>query len=137
MRTINKTKWFIYTVFIGLLPIATRILVWLITNNGPTTVISPGDVVAFGLILHISVLNEIEHLPSKDKNWKTIQNGVSIFFIVIYSTLYAITLIGESANNVVDFGAVRTCSIGLALTSLLLSFSALDRFNHSKVGGEC
>ncbi len=57
----KKVKWLIYTVLVGLIPILSRFLVWGVTEPGIVSFITASDFIAFGLILHISNINEIEH----------------------------------------------------------------------------
>ncbi len=56
-------------------------------------IFNASDFVAFGLILHISNINEIEHFNDNEKSWKTIQNGISIGFISLYSVLFTAYLL--------------------------------------------
>ena len=79
---------------------------------------------AFGLILHISNINEIEHFSGADQEWKTSQNGISITFIAFYSVLFALTLVGEA---IVDVQAIKICTVALSAVSLLISYSVYDR----------
>lgn len=120
----KKIKWLIYTVLVGLLPILSRLIVWLVTKEGSVNLFSPSDFVAFGLILHISNINEIEHFSGIEREWKTAQNGISIAFIAFYSVLFALTLVGE---NVVDFNAITVCAMVLSIVSFLISYSVYDR----------
>ncbi|AFJ43528.1 hypothetical protein [Francisella orientalis] len=68
----KKIKWLIYTVLVGLIPILSRLIVWLVTKKGSVSLFSPSDFVAFGLVLHISNINEIEHFSGIQKEWKTV-----------------------------------------------------------------
>jgi hypothetical protein len=129
----KKTKWLIYTVLVGLIPILSRSLAWLVTNTGTVNFLSSSDFVAFGLILHISNINEIEHFDNVGKEWKTIQNGISITFIAFYSVLYSLTLVGD---KVVNITAITYCSIFLAFVSFLISYSVYDRVSKSEMIGE-
>lgn len=81
----KKIKWLIYTVLVGLIPILSRLIVWVVTKEGSVDLLSPSDFVAFGLVLHISNINEIEHFSGVEREWKTSQNGISIAFIAFYS----------------------------------------------------
>ncbi len=91
----RKTKWLIYTVLVGLLPILSRLLVWAVTKEGSINIFSPSDFVAFGLVLHISNINEIEHFTNVEKEWKTAElnaaaatkkmNKTSISPIIVYN----------------------------------------------------
>lgn len=131
--TDKKTKWLIYTVLIGLIPILSRLLVWIVTNAGTVNIVSPSDFVVLGLVLHISNINEIEHFGDVGKKWKTVQNGVSIVFIAFYSVLYSLTLVGD---KVVDLLAIKYCSIILAIVSFLISYSVYDRISRSEIIGK-
>lgn len=122
----KKIKWLIYTVLVGLIPILSRLIVWLVTKEGSVILFSPSDFVAFGLVLHISNINEIEHFSGIQKEWKTAQNGISIAFIAFYSVLFALTLIGE---NIVDVNAITICTMVLSIVSFLISYSVYDRIS--------
>lgn len=122
----KKVKWLIYTVLVGLLPILSRLMVWIVTKENTVELLSPSDFVAFGLVLHISNINEIEHFSDIGKEWKTIQNGTSIVFIAFYSVLFAITLIG---GNIVDLTAITYCTIILSIVSFFISYSVYDRIS--------
>lgn len=131
----RKIKWLIYTVLVGLIPILSRLIVWAVTKAGSINLLSPSDFVAFGLVLHISNINEIEHFSGVEKEWKTAQNGISIAFIAFYSVLFALTLIGDS---IVDVTAITICTIILSLVSFFISYSVYDRISNvssSEPGG--
>lgn len=126
----NKTKWVIYTVLVGLIPILSRIFVWITSKPETLNFFAAPDFIAFGLVLHISNINELEHVTKEnDKEWKTKQNGISLVFVAIYSVLYTVLLIGEKNNSVVDMKSMLTCVIALALVSFLLSLSIFHRIS--------
>ncbi len=83
----RKAKWLIYTVLVGLLPALLRMLIWLISQDRDIGILNAADFIVFGLILHISNINEIERFADREKSWKTTQNVISVFFIIIYSVL--------------------------------------------------
>lgn len=85
------------------------------------------DFVAFGLILHISNINEIEHFNDPKKSWKTTHNGISIVFISFYSVLFACSLLGQSNPGLIDVGAIKYAAIVLSLTSFGISYSVYRR----------
>lgn len=97
---------------------------WLVTKKGVVDPLSPSDFVIFGLVLHISNINEIEHFSHIEKEWKTIQNGVSIAFITFYSVLFSVSLIGDSLVNI---QVITYCAIAAACVSFLISYSVYDR----------
>lgn len=125
----SKSKWLAYTVLVGLIPIASRLLTSLITKGDAVKLFAPADIIAFGLVLHISNVNEIEHVSLKDKSWKTAHNGASLFFIAIYSVLYAFTLLEEGASSFIDPKGLLYCSAILSTVSLLLSLSIFHRLS--------
>ncbi len=125
----SKSKWLAYTFLVGLIPVFTRLLAWATTTNGVVSPFVATDFVAFGLVLHISVINELEHLPAKEKDWRTIQNGTSLIFITLYSALYAITIIGEKSANLIDSTVMLRSSMVFAGVSSLLSLSVFHRLS--------
>jgi uncharacterized membrane protein YkgB len=128
--TNNKTKWLAYTVLVGLIPILSRIFVWLTAKPDTMHLLAATDFVAFGLVLHISNFNELEHVSTeRHKEWKTIQNGVSLIFVALYSVLYAILLIGEKNPSLIDMKSMLTCVMALASVSFVLSLSIFHRLS--------
>lgn len=125
----KKVKWLIYTVLVGLIPILSRFLVWGVTEAGVVSLIAASDFIAFGLILHISNINEIEHLSDDEKSWKTIQNGTSIAFIAFYSVLLALIMISEGVPSFIDTDVIKKCTISLAFISFAISFSVFHRIS--------
>lgn len=129
MIHIIKVKWLIYTVLVGLIPIVLRALLWVISPHQAIDLFSASDFVAFGLILHISNINEIEHFNDLEKSWKTFQNGTSIFLITVYSFLFAAHLFGQANPGKINVDTVRTISVILNGVSFYLSFSVYDRIS--------
>lgn len=126
----KKIKWLIYTVLVGLIPIISRFLVWGVTQPGTVSLLAASDFIAFGLILHISNINEIEHLRDSNKSWKTVQNGTSILFIALYSVLFSLVMLSESAPNFIDSLVVKICVIVLAFISFSISLSVFHRISN-------
>lgn len=126
-----KTKWIAYTVLVGLIPIFLRLLIWLVTKEGSIEAFSPQDFIAFGLVLHISNINEVEHIISADGSWKTVQNSVSSFFITIHGALFCLTLIGGDA---IDQQAIMYGVVLISLASLSISYSLFKRIEKLPLG---
>lgn len=123
----KKVKWLIYTVLVGLIPILSRFIVWLVTQQGTVDLFNGGDFVAFGLVLHISNINEIEHVGSPERAWKTVQTGVSIVFIAFYGVLFTLALLASSPPSVVDLKITKYSVMVLSAVSLIISYSVYDR----------
>jgi hypothetical protein len=124
-----KSKWLAYTVLVGLIPILSRLLVWSIASNDVVLPFAATDFVAFGLVLHISNINELEHISSQSKPWKTVQNGVSVIFIALYSVLFAVLLLAEKNPMLINASALLVCVAVLAATSFALSLSIFHRLS--------
>ncbi|WP_157861310.1 hypothetical protein [Rippkaea orientalis] len=129
----KKIKWLIYTVLVGLIPILLRLLIHWVTKEGLVKSVSTSDFISFGLVLHISNINEIEHLMTSDQSWKTIQNGLSITFIAFYSMLFGLTLVSENTTMLIEEQTLQYCTMTLALISLLISCSVYDRISYNKI----
>lgn len=127
----SKSKWLAYTVLVGLIPILTRILVWITTKSGTVNVVMASDFIAFGLVLHISIINELEHLSATDRGWKTIQNGSSVIFIALYSALYSLILVGERNQSLIDNAVMLNSAASLSFVSLVLSLTVFHRISKS------
>ena len=126
----KKVKWLIYTVLVALIPVLSRVIVWIVTRRGSIDLFNPGDFVAFGLVLHISNINEIEHIDATDDNWKTIQNGISIVFIAFYGVLFALTLLAGAQPSIVDLTTIKYCSMLLSMISFIVSYSVYNRISY-------
>ena len=116
-----------YTVLVGLIPVLLRMLIWLISQNKDADILNAVDFIVFGLILHISNINEIEHFDDREKSWKTTQNGMSVFLIIVYSVLFASHIFGQSNPGLVDDQAITIASVVLGIMSFIISFTVYDR----------
>ena len=124
--TDRKAKWLIYTVLVALIPAMARVLVWLISQNPNTDLFNAVDFVVFGLVLHISNINELEHFNEREMSWKTIQNGASVFLIILYSILLTSYLFGEANPGLLNYENLKYISIGLGIGSFLISLSVYN-----------
>lgn len=122
----KKAKWLAYTVLVGFIPILCRMFAWLVTKNEAVELLASSDFVALGLVLHIFIINEIEHISDFEQAWKTTQNGFSIAFIAFYSVLFTLILV---SGDVVDLNKLKWCAIALATVSFIISYSVFDRIS--------
>lgn len=117
------SKWLAYTFLAGLIPVLTRLLIWAATMTDSISPVAPPDIVAFGLVVHTSIINELEHARSNDKVWKTIQNGTAILFVALYCALYNLIVFGELASDLVDMRIILNMALVLATASTLLALA--------------
>jgi hypothetical protein len=96
MEENKKVKWLTYTVGVGFLPLVARLLSGLLFEN-ELDLIATSDVIGFGLVMHISILNELEHMNA-DNNWRTINNSSSAAFIFFVWAAYSCQPISRSAK---------------------------------------
>jgi hypothetical protein len=125
----SKSKWPTYTFFVGLIPVFTRLPAWSITRTGAVSPLTASDFGSFGLVLHISIINELEHISSVGLDGKTAQNGVSLIAITLYGVLYSITTLGERSVGLVDAAAMLRISMAFAVRSALLSISMVHHLS--------
>lgn len=123
----RKAKWLAYTVLVGLIPIICRLLIYFVSKQTDIAALSASDFVAFGLVLHISNINEIEYY--NEASWKTIYNGLSVAFISVYGVLFATHLLGTAQPGLIDIDSITKVSMLLSGVSFLLSFSIYYRIS--------
>ena len=132
-----KTKWFIYTVIIGLIPFIVRFFVFLFYEERSTDFLFNGiDFIIFGLVLNLSNINELEGKAYLDKkkldNWKTWKSrgiGLSVIFIIVFSSILGIAYFSEIEGVKLDKTAIKICAIILSFVSFLFSYSIFNRIN--------
>lgn len=117
----RKAKWLMYTVAVGLLPAMLRLMIWLSFPDRDIDILNAVDFILFGLVLHISNINEIEHFNDTEGAWKTFQNGISLIFVALYGGLYASHLFGDAGFELL------IVSITLGIVSFVISFTVYNR----------
>lgn len=124
-------KWLAYTVGVGILPILARLLVNILSNDNETGGIewfATNDFIAFGFVMHISILNEIEHMHNDD-NWKTINNFSSIGFVFFFGLLTLAHLLVEAGTANLNPNTLKLCSMTIAGISFILAHSVFKRLS--------
>lgn len=107
----------------------TRLLVWTTAAADSIDPVSTPDLIALGLVFHVSIINELEHLPAALKDWKSIQSGTALLFIALYGALYTLAIIGDNAPGVVDARTVLFMSMSLAFASALIGVTVAIRLS--------
>lgn len=129
-----KTKWFIYTVIVGLIPFIVRLCVFLsLQNKNVSVLFDPLDFVVLGLVINITNINQLEGDDKIDKIWKTKCIGLSIIFIIVYAVLFAISVIYSINTNIFNKSAILVSSIILSVASVYYGFSVFNRLDN--IGG--
>jgi hypothetical protein len=127
----KKTKWLIYTVLIGLLPILIRLFIFIIrTDLNLAYTLNTIDIVIFGLVLHVSNINELEDKENIDRAWKTTNIGLSVLLLIIFSSILAVGYLSELPDSKnINTKNLKICSIVLSTVSLIMSYSIYNRLN--------
>ena len=128
----SANKWLAYTFLVGAIPLLTRVLLWTITSEGRVAPLAVADVVAFGLVLHVSMFNEMEHIPDSEREWKSVMSAFSMVCVALFGALYAVALIAERTPALVDQTMLLRCGAMFLLISIFLCNEVLKRLR--KVG---
>ncbi|WP_036591245.1 hypothetical protein [Oceanospirillum maris] len=122
-------KWLVYTVIVGLIPMIGRLFIYSISEGGGVEFISSSDIIAFGLILHISNINELEHIDDQSA-WKTWANGLAIAFLAIYSVSF--TAVVSIEGGVANFNAQVVRSYLMVIAGVSFTLCAVFSYRASK-----
>lgn len=123
------TKWLVYTVSVGLIPIAARLLVWLLSPTaGSEFMWSATDLAAFGLVLNITNINALEH-NQYAKEWKTRANGLSLLHIVFFGALFTAAFLAELHPDLIFGQRLKLAAFVLCISSFALAYTVVDRLN--------
>ena len=129
----KRTKWLIYTVCVGLIPIIIRFFIYWFSNNITSIeyVFNETELITFGLILHLTNLNELEDRIDLDRSWKTKKIGTSVIFMVVLSVLLGIAYLADANPKVLEINRVKIkLSAGaLDLATLIISYFVYNRLN--------
>jgi hypothetical protein len=82
------------------------------------------DLAAFGLVLHSANINEVNRVASGDANWKTVHNGISILFLVMYALLLFAAIAAPPNLNAM---AMLISTVFLSVVSFALSWAVFAR----------
>lgn len=127
----KKTKWFIYTVCVGLIPFLIRTLIFLFDKTCTCNYwINAVDIIMFSLVLNIANINELEDKDFNDKKWKTQSIGGSVLMLIFLTCILGIITYSDfKSNRDLNILLVKICSSGLAIVSFIFSYSIFNRLN--------
>lgn len=104
----------------------------MVANSGVDPV-AVGDFVTFGLVLHVSNIHQVNVINDYDNKWKSVHNGVSSLFIVIYSLLMFTTI---TKIDTINYHSILKMSVILSVVSFMLSFSIFYRTNARAISAD-
>ena len=117
---------------LGLIPFYVRLFIYFIANGvNPGYVLNEVDIATFGLILHISNINELQNISLDNlRKWKLTSTGITVVFIIVLGgILFGSYLAAATNTNIINKENLKTCSIYLSLFSLIFSYSIFNRIN--------
>jgi hypothetical protein len=128
-----KLKWFIYTVLIGLIPVAARFIVVVVSPRANNEMLwNETDIASFGLALNISNISVLEH-EYHQRQWKTIVNGLSIILLVFIALVFALSFMKEIDPALISVQRLKQTSFIMAITSFVPSYVVYDRLGSRRV----
>lgn len=127
----TKTKWLLYTVLIGLVPFLVRFLIFLVIKDiGAKYILNEIDMIAFGLVLNVSNITELEGNTNMDSRSKTINIGVSVFLVIFFTAFLGISYVSDLPNvNIFNKDSIKWLSLILSAGAFFFSYSIFKRLN--------
>jgi hypothetical protein len=122
----NRVKWVAATLIGGAFPFAARAAVWAI-STAPVPLIVPSDLIAFGLVLHTSTVNELDRVKKADANWRAIQIALAFLFCGVYCVFYALGIFSEATKGGVNATVLMGVLMGMCIASLAICVSVFQR----------
>lgn len=116
-------RWLICPVFIGLIPIFLRIIIWYFLQEKTIELFNTSNLIAFGLLLNIHSITQRKYLNDPEKLWNQFQTVAPIFLIILYSVFFAIYLADQAKTNNFDTDTLKTHSMLLNVGSLCLGIT--------------
>jgi hypothetical protein len=129
----KRTKWLIYTVCVGLIPIVIRFFIYWFSNNITSIeyVFNETELITFGLILHLTNINELEDRIDLDRSWKTKKIGTSVILMVVLSVLLGIAYLADANPDglKIDRVKIKLSAGALDLATLAICYFVYNRLN--------
>ncbi|MBR7043793.1 MAG: hypothetical protein IKI18_06460 [Prevotella sp.] len=136
----KKNRWLYYTVGVAALPIAIRIIVFLLMAKQDISVLfNAVDFVYFGLTLNLSNMNELNSLRIKkgskviSENDREKLSSWSIYAIIALSMILGFLYVPKAGQEVFDPLTMLMASISLAVVSFFLSLYVINKINRVEV----
>lgn len=136
----KKNRWLYYTVGVAALPIAIRIIVFLLmVNHDLSVLVNAVDFVYFGLTLNLSNINELNSLRIKKGNKVISENdreklsSWSIYAIIVLCLILGFLYVPDGGQDVFNPITMFIASISLAVASFFLSLYVINKINRIEV----
>lgn len=136
----KRSRWLYYTVGVAALPIAVRIIVFiLMVHHDLSVLINAVDFVFFGLTLNLSNMNELNSIKQKGRK-ATISDsereklsGWSIYAIIVLCILLGFLYVPDGGQTVFNPVTILIASLLLAVVSFFISLKVINKINTIEV----
>lgn len=127
-----KLRWFIYTVLVGLIPMLSRLCIYLFVKGVPPDfLLNPTDYLLFGLVLNVTNLNDLNQKKRILDSWFLAANGISILLIIAFAILLCLSMLAEIQKDLFNIVSMQKASMGFSIASFLWSFSIYFKLSRS------
>ena len=137
----KRIGWFIFIIFIGLIPFLLRLLVFLFISSDESNIffsINESDFILLGFIVSITNLKELKDLNLsaktlgdtvvKEKRWIYISFIFTFFCIIIFSGIIFLSYLKSLNINIYNnLLSLKVLSILLSIISILFGFFIIGR----------
>ena len=124
----TKSKWFVYTVSVGLIPVLARLLLWLMAGSTKdVSLLNTTDFVGFSLVLVATNISGLEHESFVDQEWKTRSMGISFFVVALLATVFVAACLSDTDPAIFNQTKVLAAAIFLSVGTLIHSYALWDR----------
>ena len=134
----KKIKWLLYTVAIGLIPFVLRFSIWWLSENTKEIgyILNEVDVVTFGLVLHLSIITELQNEDKVDPQWKAKCNGVSILMLIFFSVFLGISYLEDvTGSKIIGLNKLKLLCTIMSVVSFFFCYSIYNRLSAIEKGG--
>jgi hypothetical protein len=137
---LKKSRWFYFTLLLGLVPYVVRLfsgLLRMATDNLPSYpasyLLAPGDIVAFALVLNITIINESLDLAHIHPRIRTRNTGLAIAFIFLLAGIYMGSLIIEGKTTAIAMYVSKVLFFVAVVLSVLSGYIGQGMYNIEKI----
>ena len=131
-------KWGIQTILVGFIPIFLRgFIYFILLDKEGFACLSVSDLIIWGLVIHLCIFHERDSIL-RSKNVRSVAANVPIYAIILYSVLFACSLISEKYNifeNVILMQITKFLDICSLVIILALIFKSHPLYKRKEIEG--
>jgi len=129
----GRMRWLLFTVVFGMVPILFRVIFYVFNKDtGNLQLFTASDFISLGIVLQVSVFNEVKYTKEDDAEWRQLFVGCTALFFALFSVFYCLTLTSELGRRV-DLDLILKVSAGLDIVLILLYLAVYGRIQAASV----